>query len=72
MMLRSVSAPWHDPEIPTLLRQPPNTLSQDQLIVLVEELDRRFMQLWDKVAFERDNQLIDYTKLKDAHPCHML
>ena len=64
MMLRSANAPWHDTEIPTLLRQPLDTLSQDQLIVLVKELDRRFMQLWDKVVFERDHGLVDYTKLK--------
>lgn len=39
------------------------TLSKEELIVLVKELDRRFSQLWDKVIFERDHDLLDYSKL---------
>ena len=39
-------------------------LSQEQMLDLIKELDRRFIQLWDKVVFEREKGLLDYGKLK--------
>jgi len=40
-----------------------NLLSREEMISLIKELDRRFIQLWDKVIFERDRNLVDYRKL---------
>lgn len=40
-----------------------NLLSREEMISLIKELDRRFIQLWDKVIFERDRNLVDYNKL---------
>lgn len=47
-----------------------NTVSQSGVIVecpvtqhLIKELDRRLCQLWDMVAFERENKLVSYEAL---------
>lgn len=40
-------------------------LEPEQLWHLIKELDRRFVQLWDKVKFERDHSLVDYTPLRN-------
>lgn len=61
--LKAIEAPWHSEEVRALLAKSPETLTQEELVVLVRELDRRFMQLWHKVAFERDLQLVDYSPL---------
>lgn len=37
--------------------------SNEDLTNLICEMDRRLKQLWDKVGFERQNKLIDYSKL---------
>ncbi len=39
------------------------SLTEDDLEYLISELDRRLIQLWDKVCFERTNELVDYSKL---------
>jgi excinuclease UvrABC nuclease subunit len=42
----------------------PELLTNKALVNLVRQLDRRFMQLVEKVDFERANELVDYSKLK--------
>lgn len=63
--LRSKSAYWDlgRPDILAALKVPPEALSNADLIQLVRELDRRFMQLNDKVDFERKYNLVDYKPL---------
>lgn len=39
-------------------------LDREQLWHLIKELDRRFVQLWDKVVFERHHSLVDYRPLR--------
>ena len=60
--MRSSQAYWDPdkPEIIELLKKDPEQLNKDELIKIVKELDRRFMQLWDKVSYERDNNLVNY------------
>lgn len=41
-------------------------LEPEQLWHLIKERDRRFVQLWDKVAFERYHELTDYTPLRTS------
>lgn len=64
--LRSKVAYWSkdQKEIIHSLNQSPENLDRESLINLVRELDRRFIQLWDKVAFERERNLVDYERLK--------
>jgi hypothetical protein len=54
--LRSHSAYWHedDAETKRLLQVPVELLSKQDLQDVIVELDRRFMQLWDKVGYERE------------------
>lgn len=35
------------------LETPVEELSREDLILIVKELDRRFLQLWDKVNYEK-------------------
>lgn len=52
--LRCTAAYW-DPEnkeIKESLDVPPELLDRNRLIKLVRELDRRFIQLWDKIGYE--------------------
>lgn len=63
MTLRSKDAFWHDSDIVELLKKDLKYLNEEELRTLVSELDRRFMQLWDKVVFEREHELVDYSKL---------
>lgn len=37
--------------------------SREDLLIILSELDRRCSQLWDKVAFERENELVNYKEL---------
>lgn len=39
-------------EIVRLISSDPNSLTHEELVKLAIELDRRFIQLWDKVIFE--------------------
>ena len=51
--MRSQDAYWApESKIPELLKSEPKDLTHEQLVLLTTELDRRFMQLWDKVSFE--------------------
>jgi hypothetical protein len=45
------------------LQLPPEEWSEETKLFMIRELDRRLVQLWDKVAFERERGLVDYTKL---------
>jgi len=67
--LRSASAYWSSdrPDTIAALKVAPEVLSNDDLVQLIRELDRRFIQLWDKVTFERRHDLVDYSRLPKAH-----
>jgi len=41
-----------------------NNTSIPDLLYLISELDRRLIQLWDKVAFENKHGLVDYSNFK--------
>lgn len=64
MALRSAEAYWDPakPEVQEALRKDIKDLSKDDLVMLVKELDRRFIQLWDKVTYEQKNGFVDYSK----------
>lgn len=63
--LRSRDVHWADdkPTVKIALQIAPEHLPHAQLVEVVRELDRRFMQLHDKVAFEQAHKLIDYSRL---------
>ena len=61
--LRCIRAHWSEGEVKDLLQKAPEELTQDELLKVVRDLDRRFMQLWDKVTFEGEHKLVDYDKL---------
>ncbi|AME28651.1 hypothetical protein [Burkholderia sp. PAMC 26561] len=67
--LRSAKAYWSSdrPDVLSALKVAPELLSNADLVHLIRELDRRFIQLWDKVTFERDHDLVDYSRLPGAH-----
>lgn len=66
--LKSTAVPWPDvdPEIRAALTLPPEDLPKLTLIRLLRELDRRHMQLQDKIAFERHHKLVDYAVVVDS------
>lgn len=68
--LRSQKAYWDAgrPDVIAALTVPPEAMSRADLVQLVRELDRRFMQLADKVAFEGKYGLVDYTKVSVGSP----
>jgi hypothetical protein len=52
--LRSAQAYWlPDSPVADIITMDPEQLPRESLLLLVSELDRRFIQLWDKVQFER-------------------
>jgi len=65
--LRSKGAVWSETseELDASLLFAPELLTNKALVNLVRQLDRRFMQLVEKVDFERANELVDYAKLKE-------
>lgn len=60
--LRSKSIYWSpdNKRIETILRQDVESLSEKDKVYLIKELDRRLIQFWDKVAYERKNNLVNY------------
>jgi hypothetical protein len=55
--LRSAQAYWlPDSPVADIVTKDPEQLPRESLLLLVSELDRRFMQLWDKVQFERNQK----------------
>ncbi len=42
-------------------------VTKEDLLILLQELDRRCGQLWDKVTFERAHGLVDYDPLIKAN-----
>lgn len=65
-LLNARNAYWdpNKPAIIEILQSAPEMVDRATLVSLVRELDRRFMQLWDKVTFEQLHGLVDYNKLK--------
>jgi hypothetical protein len=61
--LRCTRAYWAEGAVKDLLQKPPEELTQEEAILVMRELDRRFLQLWDKVTFEREHKLIDYSPI---------
>jgi hypothetical protein len=64
-LLKSAQLYW-DPnnvEIVAALKVAPQYLPKIILERLVKELDRRLMQMYDKVAFEREHGLVNYDLL---------
>ena len=57
MKLRSAEAYWSpDSPVADIITMDPERLPRESLLLLVSELDRRFIQLWDKVTFERNQK----------------
>lgn len=57
MKLRSAQVYWSpDSPVADFITMDPEQLPRESLLLLVSELDRRFMQLWDKVQFERNQK----------------
>jgi len=54
-------------EIIAALKVAPQHLPKQTLVRLVKELDRRLMQMQDKVAFEREHNLVDYTSIEKGN-----
>lgn len=63
--LRCREVHWADdkPQVKIALQIAPEHLPHDKLVEIVRELDRRFMQLHDKVSFERTHDLVDYGRV---------
>jgi hypothetical protein len=63
-MLKSSTLPWiENEEAARLVNADPKLLNQEDLLKLVSALDARLMRLWDKIGFECEHGLIDYSKL---------
>jgi hypothetical protein len=60
--LRCRTVHWNDdkPKVKIALNLAPEHMTHDVLVEVARELDRRFMQLHDKVVFERDHNLVNY------------
>ena len=57
-LLRTRNIYW-DPDnaaVQAALKLSPDDMSREQLILMVRELDRRTIQLWDKVIFENSQR----------------
>lgn len=65
--LRSKETVWPDAseQLKASLSFAPEQLTHKALVNLTRELDRRFMQLVEKVGFEKEHDLVDYAKLKE-------
>lgn len=57
--LRAIDAIWFDDlGMPELLKRPIESFETSEIFTVVRELDRRFMQLWHKVQFERNSHIL--------------
>jgi hypothetical protein len=54
-------------EMVAALKVAPQHLPKPTLVRLVHELNRRLMQMQDKVAFEREHNLVDYNLLEKGN-----
>ena len=64
-MLKSAELPWiEDTEAARLVKDDPKSLSHEDLVKLVNALDKRLVRLWDKVTFEREHNLVSYAKFQ--------
>ncbi len=65
MNCKTIDIYWDDSSMPSLMNKfKSDSIDVDELKLLVLELDRRLIQLWDKVTFERKHGLVDYSNLK--------
>lgn len=65
MNCRTIDIYWADDHIKTLMNKfKADSIDIDELKLLVSELDRRLIQLWDKVTFENKHCLVDYSNFK--------
>lgn len=66
--LKAAEVPWPNAgdAFRAMLQIDPALLPHHRVVELVREMDRRFMQLWDKIGFERVNGLVDYSKLQQV------
>lgn len=73
-LLKSTEVPWPDPdpEIRAALSVAPEDVPKRILIRLLRELDRRHMQLQDKVRFEKLFGLVDYSPLLVKPHCPII
>lgn len=64
-LLRCRDIYWDEskPEIKAALQGDPSHLPHHVLVQLLREYDRRLMQMWDKVGFEGQHKLVDYSLL---------
>lgn len=51
---------WHtttetDKEVARLMTFEADRMNREELLQVIKELDRRFIQLWDKVQYENNN-----------------
>jgi hypothetical protein len=58
---------WADDELKALSNKTIDEMSNDELKFILKQLDRRFIQLWDKVVFERVNDVTNYEKIKERN-----
>jgi hypothetical protein len=64
--LRSAQVYWApDSPVADIITMNPERLPRESLLLLISELDRRFMQLWDKVQFERRQRESEAQTVKD-------
>jgi len=60
--LKAGRAFWHnctdnEKNVVRLLDTPVEAMTREEMVVVMKELDRRFIQLWDKVVHEQRNSI---------------
>ncbi len=60
--LKAGRAFWHnctdnEKNVVRLLDTPVEAMTREEMVVVMKELDRRFLQLWDKVVHEQRNSI---------------
>lgn len=60
--LKAGRAFWHngtdnEKNVVRLLDTPVEDMTREEMVVVMKELDRRFLQLWDKVFHEQRNSI---------------
>lgn len=66
MEFRTRDIYWDSNKVPDLMdAMKDRELDKDEIEFMLKEFDRRLIQFWDKVEFERKHGLVDYTKLEN-------
>ncbi len=60
---RSLPRDMLSPEMDAARKVAPEDLPRATLVRLLRDYDRRLVQMQDKVAFEREHELVDYSKI---------